>query len=178
MQKKADSISREKLLDMLRTVASHLGVTRLTLDEFDMYSGLARSVIYKHFDGWKDACQAAELTSGLTLAERPTPQTHTDDDWVRELQRVARLLKTASLSRSSFSQYALISASTVSRRFGNWNAALGAAGLCPTALAGLEKQPTCDDCVGEVQRVAALLDQKHLTREEFRKHTIENYITT
>ena len=175
MKKKAPSISREQLLDKLRTVASDLGVTRLTWDEFVARSGVARSVIYQHFDGWTDACHAAGLERGLTMAERPRPQEHTDEDCIREVRRVAQLLGAAPLSLESFNQHALISASTVGRRFGGWHAALAVAGLSPTPHAAMQEQLTSDDCVREIQRVAALLHQKHLTRKEFRTHSRLGY---
>ena len=175
MQKKAHSISREKLLDELRTVASDLGVTRLAEDEFVARSGLARSVIFQHFDRWTEACSAAGLERALTIAERPAPQEHTDEDCIREVRRVAQLLGAASLSSKSFNRHALISASTVGRRFGGWHAALAAAGLSPTPRAAMQGQLTIDDCVREIQRVAALLRQKHLTRIEFRTHSKLGY---
>lgn len=175
MKKKENSISREQLLDKLRAVASDLGVTRLTCDVFVAHSGLARSVIYQHFDGWTDACRAAGLERGLTMAERPTPQEHTDKDCIIEVQRVARLLGVASLSSKSFDQHALISASTVGRRFGGWHAALAAADLSPTPRAAMEEQLTSDDCVHEIQRVASLLDQSHLTKKEYRIHSKLGY---
>ena len=175
MQKKARSISREKLLDELRTVASDLGVTRLAEDEFVAHSGLARSAIFQHFDRWTDACRAAGLDRALTIAERPAPQEHTDEDCIREVRRVAQLLGAASLSSKSFDRHALISASTVGRRFGGWHAALAAAGLSPTPRAAMQEQLTSDDCVREIQRVAALLHQNHLTRKEFRTHSTLGY---
>lgn len=175
MQKKARSISREKLLDELRTVASDLGVTRLAEDEFVARSGLAHSAIFQHFDRWTDACRAAGLERALTIAEQPASQEHTDEDCVREVRRVAQLLGTASLSSKSFNRHALISASTVGRRFGGWHAALAAAGLSPTPRATMQEQLTSDDCVREIQRVAALLHQNHLTRKEFRTHSRLGY---
>lgn len=175
MQKKAHSISREQLLDKLRTVASDLGVTRLAVDRFVARSGLTRYAILQHFDTWTDACRAAGLGRGLTIAERPATQEHTDEDCIREVRRVAQLLGAEPLSRESFNQHALISASTVGRRFGGWHAALVAAGLSPTPWAAMREQLTSDDCVREIQRVAALLHQKHLTKKEFRTHSRLGY---
>ena len=113
MQKKARSISREKLLDELQTVASDLGVTRIAEDEFVARSGLARSAIFQHFDRWTDACRAAGLGRALNITERPAPQEHTDEDCIREVQRVAQLLGATSLSSKIFNRHALINASTV-----------------------------------------------------------------
>lgn len=177
MQKKAHSISREQLLDKLRTVAGDLSVTRLTWDEFVARSGVARSVIYQHFDGWTDACRAAGLDRGLTIAERPAPQEHTDKDCIREVRRVAQLLGATSLSVKSFNRHAVINARTVGKRFGGWHAALAAAGLSPTPRAAMQMQEqlTSDDCVREIQRVAALLHQNHLTRKEFETHSRFGY---
>jgi hypothetical protein len=175
MQKKARSISREKLLDELRAVASDLGVTRLAEDEFVARSGLAHSAIFQHFDRWTDACRAAGLERALTIAERPAQQEHTDEDCIREVRRVAQLLGVASLSSESFKRHARISASTVGKRFGGWHAALAAAGLSPTPRAAMNEQLKSDDCVREIQRVAALLHQNHLTMKEFKTHSRLGY---
>ncbi len=175
MQKNTHSISREKLLNKLRTVASDLGVTRLAEDKFVARSGLARSAIFQHFDRWTDACRAAGLDRALTIAELPASQVHTEEDCINEVRRVAQLLDAASLSSKSFNRHAIISATTVSRRFGGWHAALAAAGLSPTPRAAMQGRLTINDCVREIQRVAALLRQKHLTRNEFRTHSKLGY---
>ncbi len=88
---------------------------------------------------------------------------------------MAQLLGAASLSSKSFNRNALISASTVGRRFGGWHAALAAAGLSPTPRAAIQEQLTRDDCVREIQRVAELLHQNHVTRKEFRTHARLGY---
>lgn len=172
MQKKATSISREQLLDKLRSIASELGKARLTCDEFVMHSSMARSVIYQHFDGWTDACQAAGLEPGLTMAERPKPQEHSDEACIKEIQRVAYLLG-ARLTSNSFTQYACMSATTVRRRFGGWDAALKVAGLTPRP--SVTNAQLTRDCVREMQRVAALRSQSHLTRDEFKANSTPEY---
>ncbi len=174
MKKKEYSISREQLLDKLRSVASDLGVTRLTWNDFVTHSSVARYAIHLHFDTWTDACRAAGLERGLTMTERPKQQEYSNQDCIKEIQRVAKLLN-APLTSKNFTEHACMSATTASRRFGGWDAALAVAGLSPPPRATIEQ--LTNDCVREMKRVAALLDQGHLTREEFKANsTRENFL--
>lgn len=58
---------------------------------------------------------------------------------IEELQRVADLLSTRSLSRSTFTKHGTISSAAIEATFGSWNEAIVAAGLIPLPPGGLPK---------------------------------------
>lgn len=58
---------------------------------------------------------------------------------IAELQRVARLFDTRSISRNLFQKHAAMSASAVEQTFGTWNEAVAAAGLVPHPPGGMPR---------------------------------------
>jgi Homing endonuclease associated repeat len=82
---------------------------------------------------------------------------------IDELQRVAQLLKTHTLTRRQFSQNSKLSLSTIEGRFGTWNRAIEAAGLLPIPLGGTSnthpKIPD-DDLLQEIIRLSAELGKQ------------------
>jgi hypothetical protein len=58
---------------------------------------------------------------------------------ITELQRVAKMLDTDSLSRSVFQRHATISSAAVESTFGTWNEGIQAAGLTPLPQGGIPK---------------------------------------
>lgn len=171
MNKSTRSRSRAEVIEELQRVARALSVTRLAEETFYRHSAF-RSAIHGHFDRWSEACRAAGLE---TNALPPPRRKHTLEACIAEMQRVARLLGTESLSSKTYGKYATIGAKAVRARFGNsWSAALEAAGLKPTCSA-VPHLPTPEQCVDEIKRVAASLEQNHLTRAEFRKHSVPRY---
>ena len=58
---------------------------------------------------------------------------------VAELQRVAALTSSRSVSRSTFDKHGTISSAVVEATFGSWNEAITAAGLIPLPQGGLPK---------------------------------------
>jgi hypothetical protein len=61
----------------------------------------------------------------LKLRQRDIPE----QDLLTDLKRVAQLLGTSSVTRVSYDRYGSFGATTLLRRFGSWNRALGLAGL-------------------------------------------------
>lgn len=59
---------------------------------------------------------------------------------IEELQRVARLLDTNSISRSTYQKYGTISSAAIEKTFGSWNEAIHAAGLMPLPQGGMPKE--------------------------------------
>jgi hypothetical protein len=58
---------------------------------------------------------------------------------IDELVRVAKLLDTQCMSRSSYKKHGRISSATVEQTFGSWNEAVVAAGLTPFPQGGMPK---------------------------------------
>ncbi|MDX1948098.1 MAG: HNH endonuclease [Pirellulaceae bacterium] len=83
-----------------------------------------------------------------------------------DLQRVARTLGVSALTQDQYDSCGRFSPATVKKRFGTWNQALVVAGL---EVIKRQNIPT-DECIAELRRVAALLKQETLSREEFAVH--------
>ncbi len=160
-------LSKQALVDMISATAQTLGLDRLPQEVFLEHSGLSRFAVDKHFDKWSDACRAAGIAQGRSLAEQPKKTGPTDEECIAELKRVAGLGGVTALSSKQYNAHSLIHSKTLSRRFGSWPKALAAAGLAPTAAAQRQKALTQEECVHEMQRVALVLDRSHLTAEEF-----------
>ncbi len=163
-------LSKQALVDMIAAAAQALGLDRLPQKVFLKYSGLSRFAVDKHFDKWSDACRAAGIAHGRSLAEQPKKPHPTDEECIAELKRVAGLRGVTALSSKQYNDYALISAKTLRRRFGSWRNALAAAGLVPTAAAKRQEPLTQEEGGQEMQRVAQALVRSHLTSEEFDAH--------
>ena len=163
--------SRDELLERIRAIAHEKNADALAERTFLQMSGVTRRALLQHFDTWGDACRAAGLGhGGRTFAELSKKRTIPKEACLAELRRVAELVGVTGLSREQFDQYASIASCTVSRRFGGWLIAIESAGLKPSDHAYLPKNPTREECILELQRVAQLLDCSYLTRQGFKKH--------
>jgi len=89
------------------------------------------SAIYRHFDSWRDACDAAGVSSGNNGPENIKPNySKGRDHALEQVRKTAALLSSNSLSKSQFNEHNTeLRASTVARLFGGWENALTAAGL-------------------------------------------------
>lgn len=163
-------VPKDQLLSMIRSVAEELKLDRLPQGTFLKAAGLSRWAVDQHFDTWTDACRAAGIGRGRTLAEMPRSERQTKDDCVAEMRRVAALRGTGTLSSRVYGNYGRISVKAITRRFGDWRQALLAAGLGPTPASERQRLPSRDQCVSELQRVASSLGSDHLTSAEFDRH--------
>ncbi|MGO9243540.1 MAG: homing endonuclease associated repeat-containing protein [Verrucomicrobiia bacterium] len=163
-------LSKQALTDMIAAAARALDLVRLPRRTFLKYSGLSSWAVDKHFDNWSDACRAAGIDHGCSVAEQPRKLGPTPEECVDELKRVASLLGATALSSAQYNNYARISAGIVSRRFGGWPSALATAGLTSTTAAERQRPLTKEECIQELQRVAQMLGRSHLTTSEFDAH--------
>jgi hypothetical protein len=170
MTDQAPPLSKQALADMIASAAQALGLDRLPQKVFLKHSGLSAFAVDRHFDKWSDACRAAGIAQGRSLAEQPKKPRPTDEECIAELQRVARLRGVTALSSKQYNDYARISAKRLRRQFGSWPNALAAAGLGPTAAAQRQRPLTQEECVLEMQRAAQALGRSHLTYGEFDAH--------
>jgi hypothetical protein len=163
-------LSRDQLLETIRSVADKLQLDRLPQELFLQRAGLSRWAVDRHFDKWADACRAAGIGHGRTLIELPKKQRHTEEDCLAEMRRVAALRGTTTLSSKVYADYGRIGVKAITNRFGDWRRALAAAGLAPTAASERQRLPSREQCVSELTRVANALRRPHLTSAEYDKH--------
>ena len=125
------SIAKAELLRLIRCAPRTPGKSYLTYDRFREFAGVPMSQVYRHFDSWADACNAAGVQPGQASPDNLTPRSSKGKNHaLRELKRVAAALQTSTLSRSEFdSQRPEVKAQTVAHLWGGWRNALEAAGL-------------------------------------------------
>jgi hypothetical protein len=116
------SCADETLLDDIRRVASHLGKTSLTRDEYDAYGRFCGATMQNRFGSWNIALEK----SGLRLQKRNNiPR----DELIEDLKRVASLLGVTGVSKEEYEPLGKFSSECLARRFGSWGQALQIAGL-------------------------------------------------
>jgi len=90
------------------------------------------------------------------------------EEIIAELQRVAGMVNSNTVSVSQFNRHGRITVTRVARTFGSWNHALEAAGLEPTTkYKGIPQ----NEVISELQRVAQELGQPTLSRSKFLFHS-------
>lgn len=104
---------------------------------------------------------------------------YSDESLLDELRRVASIVPGGALTRATFDQHSLASASTVIKRFGGWRQALEAAGLA-SRYSGrpvsdrMRQQPgkavTREGVLAELRQVAEVLGRRDLTVDDFNAH--------
>lgn len=99
---------------------------------------------------------------------------------ISELRRVAALVETTYMSKTSFDKHSRVHSSTVIRRFHGWENALTQAGLSdriqPVNITEkmrnqLGKEISNNDIISELQRVAALADEDGLKIQNIKEHS-------
>jgi hypothetical protein len=115
-------LSKQALVDMIAAAAQALGLDRLPQKVFLKHSGLSGYAVDKHFDKWSDACRAAGIAQGRSLAEQPKKPRPTDEECIAELKRIAGLRRVKTLTSKEYDEYARIGSKTffseISSRWG------------------------------------------------------------
>lgn len=109
-------MDRETIIQGIRRIATELGVTTLSRSEFKSKSDISEWQIYKHFDSWNEAVQAAGLI--------PTDVSRIDDEELfREMKNV--FVRFGGVcTRMKFDKLCKYSADVYKRRFGKWSKVL------------------------------------------------------
>lgn len=109
---------------------------------------------------------------------KPNPRGMSNNDLIREINRVDGLVNKNTLTREDFHKIAKIHPTTLRGRFGSWRNALIAAGL-EHKFAGLPdnikirrstEMISNEKIISEVKRIAKILGKESVTMEEFRKY--------
>ena len=112
----------EVLLVDLRAVATRLGKTSLTKDEYNANGRFSAATMQNRFDSWNNAL----LQSNLSVKKRNSIPQH---ELLSDLKQVAEKLGTKVVSVDAYTSMGAFSAPTISKTFGSWAKALAAAGL-------------------------------------------------
>ena len=110
------------LLDDLRDIANRLAKATLTKEEYDKHGRFHSATVRKRFGTWNAALEL----SGLIVQKRMNIP---HEEMLADLKKVAEIVGTQGVSKTSFTQLGNFSPETVAKRFGSWTLALAAAGL-------------------------------------------------
>jgi hypothetical protein len=86
-----------------------------------------------------------------------------DESLIADLRRVAALVQPAGITKARYNKYGRWCASTMQKRFGNWNEALSRAGIKPTKLVFISRE----DIIEDIKAVGRLLGTNTLTRMQY-----------
>lgn len=122
------------LLAEIRRVAKLVNDASLSTTAFSQHSRVGLTTLRRRFGSWREALQAAGL--GHLYVEIPPARISrtlgrelTNDEILKELQRVAAMFGGGTLTVEQFKSVAAIGPDTVRSRFGSWPQALQAAGI-------------------------------------------------
>lgn len=127
-------VTDDELLEDLRRVAQVVGKSTITKSSYDKYGQHYRGTVARRFGSWPAALKRAGLTPQL-----PT----TREDLIGDLRRVAHELGRNYISFVEYRKLGRWSERPYVRVFGNWRAALEAAGL--------ERHPNLKDRISDDQ---------------------------
>jgi hypothetical protein len=129
----------QDLVAEIQRVAALIPGPFVTLTAFDRHAKVDTTTLRNRFGGWREALEAA----GLAHRYNEAHQRRSQQEVIDELQRVASLLGTTSLSRTEFERHSRFGQKAVANAFeGSWHTALSAAGLRFTAI----RAPSDDLC--------------------------------
>jgi hypothetical protein len=119
-------VSEEECLNELRRVSKILGRNALSSKDFTKHARFTSNPVIRRFGSWQKALERA----GLELCDQSKREIQlSESKCIQELQRVARLLNSTSLTRDTFNKHARFTAYRVCRSCGTWTAAMEKAGL-------------------------------------------------
>lgn len=96
---------------------------------------------------------------------KPDNRNASDEELLKDIKHIADNLGLRSLNKKDYAKYGRFNCSTITRRFGSWNKALGLAGLKIENYS----QITEEELLTDIKNVANKLNKKSLTRPEYRK---------
>lgn len=92
---------------------------------------------------------------------------YSDEGIIKEINRVAILLKGKHLSKTSFNKISKVHSSTIEKRFGGWIKGLKIAGLDESYFQIENRGISKNEVLSELKRISVLLNRKCFTQREF-----------
>lgn len=153
-------LSDDEILNDIKNVAETLGVDYISISTYKKYGKFSQTAIQHHFGTWKNALSIAGLRSERNSKEL---KLISDEEYYRDLQRVAILINCDTVSYDAYKEYGKFSAEHIIHRFGKWNTALQKAGLKETGFS--KDKITEQQCFDEIERIWILLGRQPTTTD-------------
>jgi hypothetical protein len=133
---KAQYLTDKEIIDELKRVGNFVDEQIITQADFNRNSEISSGVFVRRFGSWQNALHKAGLGHrycGQIITEKMRKkrgQFLTDEDVLKELQRIAKLLNKNTVGIEDIRSHSdIMSEWTVRRRFGSWTKAMKKAGL-------------------------------------------------
>lgn len=116
-------ITKDQVLADIARVAVKLGVSSLTILQYDKHGQYGSSLARQRCGSWLQAIAEA----GLSVKRNNSKAS--SDEFIPDIKRVAEVLGKSSLTQAEYKNHGRFGPGVVSRHFGGWLKALHAAGL-------------------------------------------------
>lgn len=127
-------ITKEQVLADITGVAEKLGLSSLTILQYEKHGRYASSLARQRCGSWLQAIAEA----GLSVKRKNSKAS--SDEFIPDLKRVAKVLGKSSVTQAEYRDRGRFGPGVVSRHFGGWLEALRAAGLEKTREYGLSDE--------------------------------------
>jgi hypothetical protein len=150
-------VSADELLKSIRSVDERSEEVP-TKSDYEEYGKYSVSTVYRRFDSWTDAREAAGIS------EKPTPHNKISREELIKGLRSFATKRDSTPTRDEMNGPGPYSGSAYQREFGSWNKALKAAGLALNQPTDAEETDVdCEWCGTEmIREVAQIQDQNHV----------------
>lgn len=153
-------LTDDEILSDLKKVAQDLNVDYLSISVYKKHGKYSQTAIQAHFGTWKQACSIA----GLRTERYPSElKLVSDEDYYKDLRRVAELIESDTVSYDAYIKYGKYSSGHIFARFKKWDNALRNAGLQGTGFS--KDKITEQQCFDEIERIWILLGRQPTTTD-------------
>ena len=140
------NVSDADLIQDVIRVAQKLGKETLTTDEYRSAGIYSYTTLRRRFGSWKQVMKK----TGLSIEQNNFHVYITNEEYISDIQQVARSLKKDTLIFTEYKELGTYDAGNIPKRFGSWAAALVAAGLHPT---GYTVSVTNEELLEEIEQL-------------------------
>lgn len=127
-------ITKDQVLADIAGVAAKLGVTSLTVLQYNKHGQYGSSLARQRCGSWLQAIAEANLSVKRNNSKA------SPDEFIPDLKRVAEVLGKSSVTQAEYQNHGRFGPGVVSRHFGGWLKALRAAGLEKTREYGVSDE--------------------------------------
>lgn len=156
-------ICDEDIIKDIDRVAKQLNVSYLSISQYKQHGKYSQCAIQNHFGTWTKALALAGLRNERNSEDRKRIK---DSEYLMDLKRVAKLMKSETVTLSNYEQFGKYPSGMFFHRFKTWDNALILAELQPTGLS--LKRISEQECYNEIERIWRLLG-KQPTSNDIRK---------
>ena len=165
-------ICDEDIIKDIDSVAKQLNVSYLSISQYKQHGKYSQCAIQNHFGTWTKALALAGLRNERNSEDRKRIK---DSEYLMDLKRVAKLMKSETVTLSNYEQFGKYPSGSFFQRFKTWDNALILAELQPTGLS--LKRISEQECYNEIERIWRLLGKQPTSNDICRlsKYSLDTF---